>query len=60
MSEKEALDKADCWMRIFHVRRDIDSYRLQLSGYRNVYYPLTTIIHYEEITRKGINYQSCL
>jgi hypothetical protein len=43
----------------FMYGEDIDlSYRLKLSGYRNVYFPLTTIIHYKgESTKKGsINY----
>ena len=38
---------------------DIDlSYRIKLAGFRNVYFPLTTIIHYKgESTKKGsINY----
>jgi GT2 family glycosyltransferase len=43
----------------FMYGEDIDlSYRLKLSGYRNVYFPSTTIIHYKgESTKKGsINY----
>jgi GT2 family glycosyltransferase len=43
----------------FMYGEDIDlSYRIKLSGYRNVYFPVTTIIHYKgESTKKGsINY----
>lgn len=43
----------------FMYGEDIDlSYRLQKAGYKNYYYPGTTIIHYKgESTRKGsINY----
>ena len=43
----------------FMYGEDIDlSYRITLAGFRNVYYPLTTIIHYKgESTKKGsINY----
>jgi GT2 family glycosyltransferase len=43
----------------FMYGEDIDlSYRFKLSGYRNIYFPLTTIIHYKgESTRKSsINY----
>jgi O-antigen biosynthesis protein len=43
----------------FMYGEDIDlSYRISLAGFRNVYYPLTTIIHYKgESTKKGsINY----
>jgi GT2 family glycosyltransferase len=43
----------------FMYGEDIDlSYRMKLAGFRNVYFPGTTIIHYKgESTRKGsINY----
>lgn len=43
----------------FMYGEDIDlSYRFKQSGYRNIYFPLTTIIHYKgESTRKSsINY----
>ena len=43
----------------FMYGEDIDlSYRFKLCGYRNIYFPLTTIIHYKgESTRKSsINY----
>lgn len=43
----------------FMYGEDIDlSYRITLAGFRNVYYPVTTIIHYKgESTKKGsINY----
>jgi len=57
---KEAMDKTGMLDEDFFMYgEDIDlSYRLQLSGYRNVYFPLTTIIHYKgESTKKGsINY----
>src|SRR5210317_908242 len=43
----------------FMYGEDIDlSYRIQLGGYKNYYYPETTIIHYKgESTKKGsLNY----
>ena len=43
----------------FMYGEDIDmSYRIKLAGYKNVYFPKTTIIHYKgESTKKGsINY----
>lgn len=45
--------------QFFMYGEDIDlSYRFKLAGYRNIYFPETTIIHYKgESTRKGsINY----
>ena len=45
--------------RFFMYGEDIDlSYRIQLAGYRNVYFPETSIIHYKgESTKKGsLNY----
>jgi O-antigen biosynthesis protein len=57
---KAALDKTGLLdEQFFMYGEDIDlSYRLTLAGYRNVYFPLTTIIHYKgESTRKSsINY----
>jgi O-antigen biosynthesis protein len=57
---KEALNKAGLLdENFFMYGEDIDlSYRLTLVGYRNYYYPKTTIIHYKgESTKKGsINY----
>jgi hypothetical protein len=57
---KEAFEKAGLLDEDFFMYgEDIDlSYRIQLAGFRNVYYPLTTIIHYKgESTRKSsINY----
>ncbi|MBK7475630.1 MAG: glycosyltransferase [Haliscomenobacter sp.] len=55
-----ALDKAGLLDEAFFMYgEDIDlSYRLVLAGYRNVYFPETTIIHYKgESTKKGsLNY----
>ncbi len=57
---KEALDKTGLLDETFFMYgEDIDlSYRIQKAGYRNIYYPETTIIHYKgESTKKGsINY----
>jgi O-antigen biosynthesis protein len=57
---RTALEKAGLLdEEFFMYGEDIDlSYRIQLSGYRNIYYPYTTIIHYKgESTRKAsINY----
>jgi len=57
---KAALDKTGLLdERFFMYGEDIDiSYRFKQAGYRNVYFPLTTIIHYKgESTRKSsINY----
>lgn len=57
---KEALDKTGMLDEsYFMYGEDIDlSYRIQLSGYKNYYFPETTIIHYKgESTKKGsINY----
>jgi GT2 family glycosyltransferase len=57
---KNALEKSGLLDEVFFMYgEDIDlSYRIKLSGYRNVYFPLTTIIHYKgESTKKGsINY----
>lgn len=57
---KAALEKAGMLDEDFFMYgEDIDlSYRIKLSGYRNIYFPLTTIIHYKgESTRKSsINY----
>lgn len=57
---KEALDKAGLLDESFFMYgEDIDlSYRIQKAGYRIVYYPETTIIHYKgESTKKSsLNY----
>ena len=57
---REALDKAGLLDEAFFMYgEDIDlSYRIMNSGYKNYYYPDTTIIHYKgESTKKGsINY----
>lgn len=57
---KGALDKTGLLDEVFFMYgEDIDiSYRFKQAGYRNVYFPLTTIIHYKgESTRKSsINY----
>jgi len=57
---KEALDKAGLLDESFFMYgEDIDlSYRISKAGYRILYYPETTIIHYKgESTKKGsINY----
>lgn len=45
--------------RFFMYGEDVDlSYRIQLAGYKNYYFPHTTIIHYKgESTKKGsLNY----
>ncbi len=57
---KECLDKTGLLdENFFMYGEDIDmSYRISLAGYKNYYYPETTIIHYKgESTKKGsINY----
>lgn len=57
---RETLDKTGLLDEAFFMYgEDIDlSYRITLSGYRNYYFPETTIIHYKgESTRKdSINY----
>ncbi|MEA2107332.1 MAG: glycosyltransferase [Bacteroidota bacterium] len=57
---KKALDKAGLLDETFFMYgEDIDlSYRIILSGFKNYYYPETTIIHYKgESTKKGsLNY----
>ncbi len=57
---KSALEKSGLLDEVFFMYgEDIDiSYRIKQAGYRNVYFPLTTIIHYKgESTKKGsINY----
>jgi len=57
---KTALEKTGLLdERFFMYGEDIDlSYRLILAGYKNYYFPKTTIIHYKgESTKKGsINY----
>jgi len=57
---KKALDKTGLLDEDFFMYgEDIDlSYRIQEAGYRNYYFPETTIIHYKgESTKKGsINY----
>ncbi len=60
MLRKSALDKIGILDEDFFMYgEDIDiSYRLLNAGYKNVYYPETTIIHYKgESTKKGsMNY----
>lgn len=60
LMRKEALDKVGLLDETFFMYgEDIDlSYRIQLGGYKNYYYPETTIIHYKgESTKKGsLNY----
>jgi len=60
MLNKSALDKVGLLDESFFMYgEDIDlSYRLLKAGYKNVYYPETTIIHYKgESTKKGsLNY----
>ena len=57
---KEALDKAGLLDEAFFMYgEDIDlSYRVQLAGYKNYYFPETKIIHYKgESTKKtSVNY----
>lgn len=57
---KEALDKTGLLDETFFMYgEDIDlSYRIQKAGYKNIYFPGTTIIHYKgESTKKGsLNY----
>ncbi len=57
---KSVLDKIGLLDETFFMYgEDIDlSYRIILAGYKNYYYPYTTIIHYKgESTKKGsINY----
>ena len=57
---KKALDKVGLLDETFFMYgEDIDlSYRIQLGGYKNFYFPHTTIIHYKgESTKKGsLNY----
>ncbi len=57
---KEALDKTGLLDETFFMYgEDIDlSYRITQAGYKNYYYPQTTIIHYKgESTKKGsLNY----
>jgi len=60
MIRKEAIDKTGLLDETFFMYgEDIDlSYRLLKAGYKNYYFPETTIIHYKgESTKKGsINY----
>jgi len=60
LMRKEALDKVGLLDETFFMYgEDIDlSYRIIQGGYKNYYYPETTIIHYKgESTKKGsINY----
>ncbi|HNW51212.1 MAG TPA: glycosyltransferase [Prolixibacteraceae bacterium] len=60
LMRKEALDKVGLLDEDFFMYgEDIDlSYRITLGGYKNYYYPGTTIIHYKgESTKKGsLNY----
>ncbi|MCR9174007.1 MAG: glycosyltransferase family 2 protein [bacterium] len=60
LMRKEALDKVGALDESFFMYgEDIDlSYRIQKGGYKNVYFPETTIIHYKgESTKKSsVNY----
>ncbi|NND76800.1 MAG: glycosyltransferase [Flavobacteriales bacterium] len=60
LMRKEALDKVGLLDEAFFMYgEDIDlSYRLQLGGFKNYYFPETKIIHYKgESTKKGsLNY----
>ena len=60
LMRKEALDKlGNLDEAFFMYGEDIDlSYRIQKGGYKNVYFPETTIIHYKgESTKKiSVNY----
>lgn len=60
LMRKEALDKVGMLDESFFMYgEDIDlSYRIQKGGYKNVYFPETTIIHYKgESTKKSsVNY----
>lgn len=60
LMRKEALDKVGLLDETFFMYgEDIDlSYRITKGGYKNYYYPGTTIIHYKgESTKKGsLNY----
>ncbi|MCY1719592.1 glycosyltransferase [Prolixibacteraceae bacterium Z1-6] len=60
LMRKSALDKVGLLDETFFMYgEDIDlSYRIQLGGYKNIYFPETTIIHYKgESTKKGsLNY----
>ena len=60
LMRKKALDKVGLLDEDFFMYgEDIDlSYRIEKGGYKNYYYPKTTIIHYKgESTKKGsINY----
>jgi O-antigen biosynthesis protein len=57
---RQTLDKIGLLdENFFMYGEDIDlSYRITLAGYKNIYYPLTTIIHYKgESTKKSsLNY----
>lgn len=53
---KEVLDKIGLLDEAFFMYgEDIDlSYRIQKAGYKNLYFPQTTIIHYKgESTKKA-------
>ena len=60
MTRKKVFDKIGLLdERFFMYGEDIDlSYRIQKEGYKNIYFPKTTIIHYKgESTKKtSINY----
>lgn len=60
LMRRSALDKIGLLdERFFMYGEDIDlSYRIVLAGYKNYYFPTTTIIHYKgESTKKGsLNY----
>lgn len=60
MLRKETLDKIGLLdEQFFMYGEDIDlSYRITLGGYKNVYFPETTIIHYkgESTKKRSVNY----
>ncbi len=60
MTKKEVLDKVGSFDEAFFMYgEDVDlSYRIQKAGYKNYYFPGTTIIHFKgESTRRGsLNY----
>lgn len=57
---KDVLDKVGAFdERFFMYGEDVDlSYRIRLAGYKNIYLPTTSIIHYKgESTKRGsLNY----
>jgi GT2 family glycosyltransferase len=60
MADKKLLDKEGSFDEIFFMyAEDIDlSYRIQKAGYKNYYFPETTIIHFkgESTQKKSVQY----